>query len=211
MKIGLFADLVLAELSYTTTDRKIDRRPVIVRAEAIRTDMIGMLFSGATMVTQTARIGYSKQAEVNDAYYVSKVAPVQYDAVRGKHYSVFPTERVSFTTNSGIRMIRGAQDNTGGYFIEQKAGSGAAYGLLESSQLGGKIGFEVEGNTLYYNNMLPDTYPNVLITYIPSLLGLSEDDILPVEFPQQLIDATKQAFMFQKQMPQDLATDNVSQ
>lgn len=211
MTIGVFADEVLKELAYYTPEKKLGRRNIIVRADIVRTEIIGQLFTGATLVTQTARIGITKQNEINDAYYLSKTSPVQYDAIRDRFYAELPTDRVSFTFNSGIRLIRGAQDNTGGYFIEQKAGSGAAYGLLESSQLGGKVGWEAEGNTIYFNNMLPDTYPNVLITYIPSLIGLKETDILPVEYPNQLIEQTKQAFLLQKQLPQNLAVDNISE
>jgi len=211
MTIGAMADLVLEQLGYATVDRKGDRRMIIHHADAIRTELIGQMFTGATIVTPSARIGIVKQNEINDAYYISKSAPVTFDAVRNKFYANIPTERVSFTYNSGIRIVRGAQDNTGGYFIEQKAGAGSLYGLLESANLGGKVGFEVEGNTLWFNNLEPTTYSNVLITYIPSLLGLKETDILPVEFPQQLIDATKQAFMLQKELPQNLTNDNVSE
>ena len=211
MIIGVFADEVIRELGYATVDKKLDRRNIIVRADAIRTELIGQMFTGATIVTPSARIGIVKQNEVNDSYYISKLAPVTFDVVRNKYYANIPTERVSFTYNSGIRIVRGAQDNTGGYFIEQKAGAGSLYGLLESANLGGKVGFEVEGNTLWFNNLEPTTYPNVLITYIPSLLGLKETDILPVEFPQQLIDATKQAFLLQKELPQNLTNDNVSE
>lgn len=211
MTLGIFADQIIEELAYFTIDKKLDRRNVFVRADAIRAELIGQMFTGATIVNPTARIGIVKQNEINDAYYISKTAPVQLDSIRNRFYAVIPTERISFTYNSGIRIVRGAQDNTGGYFIEQKAGSGSAYGLLESAQLGGKIGFEVEGNTLWFNNLLPDTYPNVLITYIPSLLGLKETDILPVEFPESLMDATKQSFLLQKQLPQNLTNDNVSE
>ena len=177
MTLGVFADEVIEELAYFTVDKKLDRRNIFVRADIIRTDLIGQLFTGATLVTPTARIGILKQNEVNDAYYVSKIAPVQYDAARDRYFANVPTERISYTYNSGIRMVRGAQDNTGGYFIEQKAGAGSAYGLLESANLGGKAGFEIEGNMLYFNNFTPASYPNVLITYIPSLLGLKETDI----------------------------------
>ena len=184
---------------------------MLFRSDIIRTELIGMLFTGATIVKPNARIGIVKQNEINDAYYISKEAKVEFSSTRNKFYSVIPTERVSFTYNSGIRIVRGTQDNTGGYFIEQKAGSGSLYGLLESANLGGKIGFEIEGNTLWFNNMQPSTYESVLITYIPSLIGLQETDILPVEFPEQLIDATKQAFLLQKEVPQNLTNDNVSE
>jgi hypothetical protein len=211
MKIGVFADQIIEELGYTTPEKKLDRRNVIVRADAIRQKLIGQLFTGATLVTESSRIGIVKQHEVDDAYYISRTAPVLFDTVRAKHFARIPTGRISFSQNSGIRITRGAQDNTGGYFIEQKAGSGSAYGLLESAKLGGKIGFEVEGNVLWFNNMPPDTYPNVLITYIPSLIDLQEEDELPTEFPQTLMDEVKNSFILQKQLQQDLSNDNISE
>jgi len=211
MNIGTFCDIILKELGYATTEKKLTRRAIIVQADAIRTEQIGLLFTGGVIATQTSRIGITKSAEINDAYYISKTAPVVFDPIRARFYATMPTDRLSFTSNSGIRMIRGAQDNTGGYFIEQKGGSGAAYGLLESAQLAGNVGFEMEGNTIWFNNMLPDTYQNVLITYLPTLIGMNETDILPVEYPEQLIRDTFRAFVPQKEMPSNFTTDNVSE
>ena len=88
MIIGAFADEVIEELAYFTVDKKLDRRNVIVRADIIRTELIGMLFTGATIVKPNARIGIVKQNEINDAYYISKEAKVEFSSTRNKFYSV---------------------------------------------------------------------------------------------------------------------------
>jgi len=218
MLIGSFCDQVIEELGYTTQDKGLDRRNVIVRADAIRTEMISHLVTGATLVSESARVGIVSQRELNDTLYISRVVPIAFNPVRGRFFANMPTEYLNFNEYSGIRAVRGLQANTTDVdvpvlFFHQRVGAGVAYGQLESATLMGGIGFEVEGMKIWFNNMPAGSYPNALITYIPSLLGLTEEDILPCsgEFTKMLMDRTKEAFMLKRQTPEDKTADSRSE
>jgi hypothetical protein len=196
----------------------LDRRNIIVRADTIRTELLSHLVTGATLVSDTARVGITAQSELNDNLYISRLADVFFNVPRGKFFAKVPTEYLSWNELSGIRAVRGAQDgqvdmNVPTLFFEQKLGAGAAYGTLESARLMGGIGFEKEGQTLWFNNMLPGSYPKVLITYIPTLAALTELDIMPCsgEFTAMLMDKTKAAFGFKRSIPEDKTADNASE
>ena len=118
---------------------------------------------------------------------------------------------------NGIRSIKGIKDRTAQTatdrrvdFVAQKAGAGVAYGLLESAALANGIGYEIEykqgtPGVLYYNNMQNDEYCKVLVTYLPKLSGLNEDDILPMDdtFAKMCEDETVLAFTAQRLFSRD--------
>lgn len=212
--IGAFADNILEELDYQTIQsRKLDRRNIILRADEVRSELLSNGVYDATRQGDAWILKIDREfSELPDILFISRLAEVKFDDSRNKYYSDMPSSWVSFVGQNGIRMIRGRQDNTGGniedpvpYFIAQKAGSGVAYGLLESARLAGGRGFEIEGQQLWYNNMLPGTYSQVLITYLPQLSGLNETDEMPcsAEFISMLATKVKNEFMFQRQF-----TDN---
>lgn len=216
--LGIFADQIIEELGYTTQDKGLDRRNIIVRADAIRSEMISNLVTGATLVTNTSRVGIVAQRELNDALYISRIANITFDLVRQRFYADMPTEYINFNSYSGIRKVAGAQDNSGTIgvptmFFNQKVGAGSAYNELESARLMGGVGYEAEGQRLYFNNMPAGSYTKVLITYIPSLIGLSEDDVLPcsAEFAKQLMDATKEAFGFKRGIPENQSANAITE
>ena len=216
--LGAFADQIIEELGYTTQDKGLDRRNVIVRADAVRTEMISNLVTGATLVTPTARVGIVAQRELTDIFYISRTANVTFDLGTQRFYADMPTEYITFNSYSGIRKVAGVQDNSGTIgiptlFFAQKVGSSSAYNELESSRLMGGIGYEAEGQRLYFNNMPAGTWVKVLITYIPSLIGMSEEDTLPCsgEFASQLMDATKAAFGFKRGIPENQTANAVTE
>lgn len=214
MTLGQFADNIIEELGYNTVaSLRPDRRNIIMRADAIREELLSAAAYQGTMIGGEWRLKIDSDiSELADQLYISKTAPVAFDTIRNKYYSNMPGEYISFNNLNGIRMIRGIQDNTVGlpndalpYFIPQKAGSGVAYGLLESAALTGQVGYEIEGQQLFYNNMLPNSYTNVLITFLPKLSVFEETDVLPMsgELLNRLIDKTKDAFMLQRSIPRD--------
>lgn len=212
--IGVIADEIITELGYSSVDKKLDRRNVIVRLDAIRTELMGVLASGGVIASgQTQIRAGNSPYEFNDVYYITRNLSIAFDESRERYVSTIPTDYVTFENNSGIRVIRPKKANTGSnYFINQRLGASVTYGSLESSNLGGMIGYEVEGKTIWWNNMPANVYTEVLITYIPTLLALSETDFLPCtgEFAAILLDKTKQAFMEQLQIKEDKLIDNAS-
>lgn len=215
MTIGVFCDEIIKELGYDTVDKKLDRRNIIVRADAERAELMGVIAGGGAISAGQSHIRPTKGRVVNfpDIFYISRSTPVQFDTSRGKFFSNMPTDWLSFDGNNGIRVVRLAKDNVGSnYMVAQMAGAGVLFGSLESAQLGGQIGYEIEGTKLFYNNMPANQYNEVLVTYIPTLQALAETDILPCDatFAATLMAKTREAFMPQRQIPQDLANDGKS-
>ena len=149
---------------------------------------------------------------------------MQYDCEGGFYYSILPGEVVTFKTKSGIRIVRPTQTNEAAQganinlqsdrtdFVQQELGAGTAYGLLESAQLTGAVGYEIMMRSgtpgiLKYNNFQPGYCPNAAIIYLPRLWngGLDENDMMPMDdtFAQQLMDLTVAAFTQQKQSSRD--------
>lgn len=214
MVIGAFADNILEELDYQTIQtRKLDRRNIILRADEVRSELLANTIYSATKQGDNFIVKYDKEfMELPDIMFVSRKMAVTKDLVRDRFFSTMPSSFVSFGSQNGIRMIRPAQDNAPvaqdqplPYFIAQKAGASLSYGLLESAQLAGGIGYEIEGQKVFYNNMLPGIYDEVLVTYLPTLAGLQETDEMPcpAEFISMLATKVKNEFMFQRQFPAD--------
>lgn len=214
MIIGAAADTIIKELGYDSVDRKIDRRNVIKRMDAMRSEMMSVLANGGNIQAEQIVLKINvTPSELPDIFYVSKEADILLDEVRKKYYSNMPTEYVSFFSNNGIRVIKPVQADSGShYFINQRAGASVLYGSLESAALGGMVGYEIEGQKVYYNNLAANTYPKVLITYIPALSGLREDEEMPCtgEFASMLLTKTRDSFLIQKATPEDKAVDSRS-
>ncbi len=221
MILGAFCDLLIDELGYATVDKKIDRRVIIVRADAVRSELLAAGNYDATMVNGNWQYNIADDLkELPDQLFISRAAEVKFSTSRGKFYSDMPTSYISFKNKSGIRIVHGLLDNSGSgmfqppvAFMAQRAGENVAFNLLESTRLLGGIGYEIEGQQIFYNNMASGTYNNALITYMPALTGLQETDELPIsgEFINLLLDKTKQAFLLQKQIPENKTNDNLSE
>ncbi len=226
MLIGDFQDLVLAKYDYQNIEsKKADRREILVQADAI----LGQLFAAgnysATLVQDKWQFNIGNDLkDLPGILYISKVATVLCNEQRNRFWSILPGEVRTFKNKSGIRIIHGIQTNEANEganinwqsdrtdFVEQKTGAGVAYGLLESAQLAGGIGYEIEmvsgtPGVVYYNNFPDGLYPSVLITYLPRLWngGLSEDDMMPMDdtFAKFLIDETFAAFVPQRMYSRD--------
>lgn len=216
MQIGQAADEISTELGYNSIDRKPNRRNIIARMDAVRSELMGVLANGGVISSGQTQI-YAKKGvvyEFADVFYISRTAAVNYDANRLRYYSDMPTDYLSFgSVNNGIRVIRPKQTNVGSnYFISQMAGASVAFGSLESANLGGMVGYEAEGQRLYYNNLPANQYTEILITYIPTLMALSETDILPADqtFMSILLDKTRDSFLIQKGTQEDKSVDSNS-
>lgn len=212
--IGAYADEIIAELGYQSVEKKIDRRNVIVRMDSVRSQLMGILLHSGTIQSGETSVYIKKGTTYAfpDVFYISRSTPIAFDLTRSKYYSDMPTEWVSFEGNNGIRVIRLAQDNMQGYFISQRTGSSTMFGELESAELGGAVGYEIEGQRLWYNNMPANQYTEALVTYIPTLTALQETDTLPCDgtFASILMDKTRDSFLIQKQTPEDKSIDGGS-
>ena len=221
MLIGEMADNILARLDATTiASKKLDRRNCIIEFDIIRSKYLSIGVYSGTFIAGSKEWQYNignDVKELPDILFLTQTMPVVWNKWRGCNMSVMPSEFVMFKNKNGIRSIKGRLDRTAETetgarvdFVAQKAGSGVDYGLLESAALSGGIGYEIEmrpgtPGTLFYNNMQAGQFCDVLITYLPKLSGLSEDDMLPMDdsFAKMCEDETVMAFMYQKGAQRD--------
>jgi hypothetical protein len=212
--IGVAADEIILELGYFSSEKKIFRQSVIVRMDVVRSELLSNLAYYGIYIGN----GYRYQIDNNltnlpDIYYISRTADVLFDNDRKRYYSDMPSEYVSFNNVNGIRQIKPIQANEGGYFWSQRNGASSAFGELESSLLAGAVGFEIEGQQVFYNNMPNNAYSSVLITYMPALSGLKETDVMPcsAEIQNIVMEKTREYFMLQRQIPENKTTDSSSE
>lgn len=214
MIIGAVADQVIAELGYISSEKRLDRRNVILRMDAVwRSLLMNLLYDGTQMPNGEWQSKVdSEVGELPDACFISRTAPVALDSIRNRYYATVPSEFVTFKNMNGIRWVAPAQDPTDG-FICQMNGASGAYSMLESNQLGGAKGYEIEGLNLYLNNIPLNVYSNLLITYLPALTGLKETDFFPLpgEIAKKLLDDTVKSFVIQMAKPEDKTEDNLSE
>lgn len=212
--VGVFADEIIAELGYNSADKKIDRRNVIVRMDIEYRNAIMAMIYGGMYSNGMWQIGlHSVPIEPPDVFYKSRKATIALDCDRQQYYTTMPSDYVNFQNNNCIRRVCTAKDQND-VFINQMAGSVSAFGLLESAALAGQKGYEMEGNTMWFNNMPSGAYEgkDVLITYIPAVGGMAETDMLPLsgEMSVSFARAVREAFGLQLQVPEDKTVDSVS-
>lgn len=214
MIIGAFADEVIKELGAVSSEKKYDRRNVIVRADSTYRGLLAALaYDGLYLGGGEWRLKIdSEPTELPDNLFITRVAHVEFSHLRDQHFVTVPTEYISFKNINGIRWVSPTRDRTDG-FINQRAGSSGAYYLLESAALGGAKGYEIEGQHLYLNNFPPNTYDKLLITYLPALTGLKETDLMPMtgEIANMLMTAVRDSFAVQKATPEKKVTDGNSE
>lgn len=224
MLIGEFADLVLGRLDYSTVENlKTNRRNVLVMGDTIRSEMLSAAMYSGTKVNGQWQYNIGNDLkELPGILFISKCTPVQ--CVKNRYFSILPGEVMTFKGKSGILLVKPPQtyeaeqganinlqsDRT--YFVQQKLGASLAYGILESAQLTGNIGYEIKmrGGTpgiIEYNNFQPGFCPEVEVTYLPRLWngGLTEDDMMPMDdtFTKELIDLCVISFTQQKSSSRD--------
>lgn len=212
--VGVFADEIIAELGYTSTDKRIDRRNVMVRMDIEYRNALMAIIYGGMFMEGKWQIGiHSQPIEPPDVFYKTRPTTVLFDCDTNRYYAEMPSDYMTFQTNNCIRNICLAKDQND-VWINQMLGSVSAFGLLESAALSGQKGFELEGNRLWFNNMPSGVYDNkqINVTYIPTVGGMSETDMLPLsgEMARGFMDAVKMAFGLQLQIPEDKTTDSVS-
>ena len=91
-------------------------------------------------------------------------------------------------------------------------GSMGLYNGLPSSALGGRDGFFVEGNKIYYNDSVSDCCGNTILLKMVLNSGSISNDVsfpIPADVQSEVIKNVTQLFSIQKQFPHDEQNDNI--
>lgn len=138
---------------------------------------------------------------------------------RERFYSILPAQLISLVIKNnssngvGVRQISGMKDEYDVFIPMNSNDTGVFYGL-EAGMLGGKIGYWVEGDKVFYEN-LPYYWEGktVLIKMISSIYSLDEDDFIPIPAGEELNleDLVYQRMMGMKSAPEDKSANNTTQ
>ena len=104
------------------------------------------------------------------------------------------------------------QKNQKSSFIRMPNGSMGLYNGLPSSALGGRDGFFVEGNKIYYNDSVSDCCGNTILLKMVLNSGSIANNItfpIPADIQSEVIKNITQLFSLQKQFPHDEQNDNI--
>lgn len=181
------------------TSKQVDKRDVYLEIEACRN----------TLISKYLNIeGDDINGDFISTYTGVKILK---DKTRNRLYSVLPAQVISLRAGKGIRQISGAKDERNVY-IPMNAGDMGVFAGLEAEQLGGKIGFWLEGDKVYYNDNMPFDFEGheVLIKMISSIYALPEDAWIPIpaEVETELQDLVMQKLAPQDSKPKDKTSDN---
>ena len=110
---------------------------------------------------------------------------------------------------SSIRQVGDSQDETT-VFVPVKQGQQSIIKNLEVGGLGGRVGYRLEANRLWFINMPQGEYSSVMVKYLPSITGLKEDEqiTIPASVEADLINMIKQSLEEQKITPEDKTVNN---
>lgn len=151
--------------------RPFDERDVYLEAETCRNYLIEKYLN---------LYGEDIQGEFISTY---EDVPVLRNEARKRFYSVMPAQLVSARSTrniSGIRQVSGVQEEYD-VFVPLKSGDLSIFKGLEASGLQCQIGYWIEGDKLFYENMPPDfTGKTVMVKMISSIYALDEDEYIPI-------------------------------
>jgi hypothetical protein len=139
-----------------------------------------------------------------------EAVPILRNTVRNKLYSELPSQLVSLKGGRGLRQISTSQDEEN-VFIPINSGDDGVYRGLEASNLGGQIGYWLEGSKVLYKNM-PDYFEGktVMIKMISSLSSIDEDEriMIPASVEKEFIDMVVAMMKGARFTPKDEIADN---
>ena len=181
--------------------KPFDERDVYLEAESCRNYLIEKYLN---------LYGEDIQGEFITTY---EAVPVLKNEARNRYYSVMPAQLVSARSTrniSGIRQVSGVQEEYD-VFIPLKSGDLSVFNGLEASGLGCQIGYWIESDKLYYENM-PALFDGktVMVKMISSIYSLDEDEYIPIpaSVEVELEDMIFERLLMMYQTKEDRIPDN---
>jgi|TARA_R110000744_G_scaffold228413_1_gene346379 hypothetical protein len=186
-----------------TSDNDIDIREIILAVEQERDRLVRLrLFESLQM---------GEMIVAGDVISSFDNVLIKKDSVKDMLYSDLPGNPLSLPNDYGVWQVS-YQKNQKSSFIRMPNGSMGLYNGLPSSALGGRDGFFVEGNKIYYNDSVSDCCGNTILLKMVLNSGSIANNItfpIPADIQSEVIKNITQLFSLQKQFPHDEQNDNI--
>tara|TARA_R110000824_G_scaffold311311_3_gene498485 strand:+ start:2772 stop:3398 length:627 start_codon:yes stop_codon:yes gene_type:complete len=136
---------------------------------------------------------------------------IKKDTIKNLLYSSLPGRIMSLPKDMGILHVSYTKDQYNA-FIRMANGSLSLYNGLVSSMIGGRGGYWLEGDRIYYNNSVDDCCGNtVIIKMIMNSGDVDPNDIFPIppDMEAEVIRNVMQLYAPMKSVPNDEQNDNL--
>jgi len=186
-----------------TADSKYDIREIILAVEQERDRLVRLrLFESLQM---------GEMIVAGDVISSFDNVLIKNDSVKDMLYSDLPGNPLSLPNDYGVWQVS-YQKNQKSAFIRMPNGSIGLYNGLLSSNLGGREGYFVEGNRIYYNDNVSDCCGHkVLIKMVLNSGSIANDVLFPIpaDIQSEVIRNVVQLFVQSKGLPHDEQNDNI--
>ena len=186
-----------------STDNSIDPRELLLAIEQERDRLVRLrLFESMKMGNPTI------PGDVVSAFDSIKIKK---DTVKGLLYSDLPGRVMSLPEDKGIAHVSYTKDQYNA-FVRMPNGSLSLYNGLLSSMIGGRGGYWLEGDRLYYNDGVDDCCGNTVIVKMVMNSGDLEPDApfpIPSDLESEVIRNVIGLYASMKQIPNDEQNDNI--
>ncbi len=186
-----------------TSDNDIDIREIILAVEQERDRLVRL------RLFESLQLG--EMIVAGDVVSSFDNVLIKKDLVKDMLYSDLPGNPLSLPNDYGVWQVS-YQKNQKSSFIRMPNGSMGLYNGLPSSALGGRDGFFVEGNKIYYNDSVSDCCGNTILLKMVLNSGSIANNItfpIPADVQSEVIKNVTQLFSLQKQFPHDEQNDNI--
>jgi len=136
---------------------------------------------------------------------------VDKDTNKSLYYSEIPATTVTLPYDMGVYQISRMKDQKD-VFVPLQNGFSALFNGLKSFKLEGRIGYYLEGDRIYYENMdIKNKVSTVLMKLIAPIGSVSEEDSIniPDDIQSEIVTMTVQLYVTEQQIPHDEQSDLV--
>jgi len=184
-------------------DNEIDKRELILALEQERDRLIRMRLKESLQQGERTIPG--------DIVSTFDSIPIRKDKTKKLLYSVLPERPMSLFNDMGITHVSYTADQYNA-FIRMKNGSLSLYNGLLSSDLGGRGGYWMEGDRIYYNKGVDDCCGNTIILKMILNSGDYDADAvfpIPADLEIEVVRNVVQLYSPMKAAPNDELNDNL--
>ena len=186
-----------------THDNSIDPRELLLAIEQERDRLVRLRL--LELLSQGERNIPGDVVSTFDSITIKK------DAIKNLLYSSLPGRIMSLPKDMGLLHVSYTKDQYNA-FIRMPNGSLSLYNGLLSSMIGGRGGYWLEGDRIYYNNSVDDCCGNtVIIKMIMNSGDVNPNDIFPIppDMESEVIRSVIQLYSPMKTVPNDEQNDNL--